>query len=268
MIDLLKNTVKDSRDREEKQNRTREFLQVLILKILFDNNSFRNLAFQGGTALRILFDLRRFSEDLDFSLIHSDGYSASSLVDLFQRVFSVYGLPCELRLKDDRTVQQLDFRFSTVLQKMGLSSQKGQRLLIKMEIDTSPPAGWRTALSLVSRYFIFSVCHFDLPSLFATKLHACFFRKYTKGRDFYDFLWYLGRRIEPEFALLNNAIEQTEKYNPGIDRAHFRDFLEEKLSHIDYNVVKKDLAPFVEDRSELILFDKEHMLEMVKSLPQ
>ena len=85
-------------------------------------------------------------------------------------------------------------------------------------MDTNPPKGGRTAETPLNKTYIFSVRHFDLPSMLATKLHACFYRKYTKGRDFYDLVWYLGRKVFPNLELLNNAIQQTEGKSRGLQK--------------------------------------------------
>lgn len=89
------------------------------------------------------------------------------------------------------------------------------RLLVKrnislLEINTNPPAGGRFEKTIINRIYMFSITRFDLASVFATKLHACFYRKFTKGRDFYDFIWYLTKKITPNFYIFNNTIEQTE----------------------------------------------------------
>ncbi|MDI6841098.1 MAG: hypothetical protein QMD71_09705 [bacterium] len=94
-------------------------------------------------------------------------------------------------------------------------------------------------------------------------MHACFFRKYTKGRDFYDLLWYLGKKLLPNFELLNNAIEQTEHKKVNVDAENFNDFLREKLAKIDFVRVRKDVARFIEDKNELKLLDKDLILKLI-----
>jgi uncharacterized protein YukJ len=101
-----------------------------------------------------------------------------------------------------------------------------------------------------------------LPSLFATKLHACFYRKYVKGRDFYDLIWYLSNNVEPNFTLLNNAIKQTDKNQKRITKNNFKSPLSERIEHIDFKLVKKDVERFLEDKNEIKLLD----YKTVKSL--
>jgi len=107
---------------------------------------------------------------------------------------------------------------------------------------------------------VFTVTHNDIPSLFATKLHACFFRGFIKGRDFYDLLWYLGKKIKPNFDLLNNAIQQTHPGRTPVTESNFKEFLENELGRIDLRKAQQDVARFLEDKQELKLIDRETFL--------
>jgi len=126
-----------------------------------------------------------------------------------------------------------------------LSNLPEQKVFIKIEIDTNPPSGYNTEVSLINKLFVFDVVHFDLPFLYATKIHACFFRKYVKGRDFYDLMWYLTKKVTPNYKLLNNAIAQTHKKgNISISSENFKEFLKTRLLKIDFAKVKKDVERF------------------------
>lgn len=264
MLDVLKKQVAGFPSREEKLNYLREFLQILILKIIGDTGYFRNLSFVGGTALRILYDLRRFSEDLDFSLFEKSHYDFQQLGDRLQQQMRNYGLEADFKMQQKNAVQNIEIRVTNILLPLGLSSHKGEKLFIKLEIDSNPPAGARTEISLVSRTYVFTVTHYDIPSLFATKLHACFFRGFVKGRDFYDLLWYLGKRIKPNFDLLNNAIRQTHPERGPVTESNFKEFLENELSKIDFKKAQQDVARFLEDKAELKLIDREVFLAALK----
>jgi len=263
MLDLIKQNIKDIPDNETKVHITRELLQLLILKIISDKDYFKNLAFVGGTSLRFLYGLRRFSEDLDFSLINKKGYKFDSFLEKVTYELEKYGLSVEIKKGAKEPVQSAMVKFKDILYLLGLSRQKDQRLSIKLEIDSNPPKGWNTELSLVSKHFVFTVLHFDIPSLYATKIHACFFRKYIKGRDFYDLLWYFGKKVMPNFELLNNAIEQTEKKRMDLNAKNFNDFLEERLTSIDFAKVRKDVERFIEDKNELKLLDRDIILKLL-----
>jgi len=211
-----------------------------------------------------LYGLRRFSENLDFSLTGKRGYSFDKFVLNIKQQLKHYGLEVDLRKEDKRTVHNLSLKFKKILFALGLSDLQAQKLFVRIEIDANPPEGWNTELSLINRVYVFTVTNFDLPSLYATKLHACFFRKYIKGRDFYDLLWYIGKRIEPNFELLNNAIYQTEGKLLHLNENNFKKFLLGKLSSIDFSKVRKDVERFLEDKEELKLLDKDIIIKLIK----
>jgi predicted nucleotidyltransferase component of viral defense system len=263
MLDLIKQSIERIPDSETKIHITREFLQLLMLKIIYDRDYFKNLAFVGGTALRFLYGLRRFSEDLDFSLINKKGYKFDSFLEKITYELGKYGLSVEVKKSLKEPIQSAMVKFKDILYFLGLSKQKEQRLSIRLEIDSNPPEGWKTELSLVSKHFVFTVLHFDIPSLYATKIHACFFRKYTKGRDFYDLVWYFGKKVMPNFELLNNAIEQTEKKRMNLSAKNFNDFLKERLANIDFAKVRRDVERFIEDKNELKLLERDVILKIL-----
>jgi len=255
MIEVIQQQFKPDMPDELKLNLAREFLQILALKIMHDKHFFYNLAFTGGTALRILFNTKRFSEDLDFSLVEKKGYSFSEINSKLISEFRLYGLNTEIKPSEERTVHSVFLKFSGLLKLLGLSPLNGQKLAIKIEIDTNPPKGGILETTLINKTYVFPIVHFDLPSMFAAKLSACFYRKYTKGRDFYDFIWYISKKNMPNFLLLNNAIEQTQGHSPKIDESNFKNFLLENIEKIDFNLVKLDVERFLEDKTELGLFD-------------
>ncbi|OIO73840.1 MAG: hypothetical protein AUJ85_07055 [Elusimicrobia bacterium CG1_02_37_114] len=264
MYELLKQKLKRAITAEDKINKLREFLQTLILKIMFDHQTFENLAFVGGTALRILYGVRRYSEDLDFSLIKRRNYSFESLINDLLYELKHYGLKVESVKKENNVVNICMIKFPALLNELSISGIKEQKLSIKLEIDTNPPKGWNTALTPISESYVFAIKHFDLPSLYATKLHACFFRRYTKGRDFYDLVWYLGKKTVPNFILLNNAVKQTEKKDFKIDSRNLKTFLIDKLKGVDFNYIRKDVERFLEDKNELKMLDKKIIMQIIK----
>jgi len=265
MMGILEKLLQSKQSNEEKINYLREFLQVLILRIIYNKGYFGNLSFVGGTALRFLYDLKRFSEDLDFSLIEKKNYIFNKLSGDLYRELENYGFKLDINKKDSKIVQTIDLKFKNILHELNLSPIKSHKILIRLEIDTNPPKGWTTQVTLINKTYIFTVTHFDLSSLYALKLHACFYRKYTKGRDFYDLIWYLSKKSEPNYLLLNNAIKQTEKSVVKINKNNFKDFLCTKIEKIDFKKVKRDVERFLEDKNELRLFDKNLILNTIKS---
>lgn len=263
MIELIKKNISLEKTSEMRIFKAREFLQVLMLKMLYDKGYFKNMAFVGGTALRLLYDLRRFSEDLDFSLIRKEGYNFKKILNSLEAEFKAGKLPVEIKASGEKTVGSAMLKFKGILFDLGLSGIKDEKLSIKIEIDQNPPKGWNTEISLVNKDFVFSIAHFDLPSLYATKLHACFYRKYTKGRDIYDLLWYLGKKVTPNFKLFNNAVLQTEGENPQVNADNFRDFVLNKIQKIDFKKARADVERFLIDKNELNLFEANLMRHLL-----
>lgn len=265
MIPILKKELQIYKRKEEQFNHLRELLQILVLKIIYDTGLFKNVAFTGGTALRVLFDTRRFSEDLDFSLIEKKGYSLKKFAKTLEKKLSHYHLEQEIKTKDKKVVHELLIKFKNILYEMELSPLSKQKLLIKVEIDTHPPSGGNLELTVINKLFMFTITHFDLPSLYATKLHACFFRRYTKGRDFYDLLWYLAKKLEPNYTLLNNAIRQTHSGKlPKINKNNFQQFLLEHVSKLNFEKIRQDVKRFLEDKNEVNLLDRQKFISLIK----
>ena len=238
MIEALKQELAGGASAEDKVNRAREFLQILALKSLSDQDAFAHIAFIGGTALRVLFGARRFSEDLDFSAVSSKGYDFNGLCGGLVKAFRLSGLNAVLGKSKAKTVNSAFLSFPGLPYALGLSGHKQEKFSIKIEVDTRPPEGWRAQTSIVNKTYLFSVKHYDLPSLFAGKLHAVFYRRYTKGRDIYDLFWYLGRKVRPNFELLNNAIAQSPGRAPGVNSGNFKEFMLGHAGNIDLAAAK------------------------------
>lgn len=266
MIDIITKQFESGMSDEEKLNRAREYLQMASLKILDEKGAFKFMAFTGGTALRIVFGSRRFSEDLDFSIIKKNGPSFAEINGNILKGFALLGLKAESTPKLKNTVFSTMLKFPGLLKDLGLSPLESQNLSIKIEADSSPPRGGKTKNTFIQKFYIFNVTHFDLPSMYATKLHACFYRKYTKGRDFYDFIWYMANRVQPNFLLLNNAIKQTGGQDPGINEKNFMEFLLGKTERLDFGALRKDVERFLEDKTELRLLDGKLIKNNIESL--
>ena len=183
-------------------------------------------------------------------------------------VFGLYGFPIESAPKDKKedAIHGTFLKFGGLLKEVGLSALSSHKLSIKFEIDTNPPKGGNLTTTLVNKTYIINITHFDLPSAFATKLHMCFYRKFTKGRDFYDFIWYVSKKVKPNYTLLNNAIEQTEGASPCLNEGNFKEFLLRNIKRINFNQVKKDVERFLEDKGELKLFDKGTITSSIESV--
>jgi len=244
MLEIIKNIIRSAQSNEEKLHLTREFLQNVILKILSENNGFLSMAFIGGTALRILFGVKRYSEDLDFSLHDKSKYDFIKILEKIKKELELMNFQVELKYKQ-KTVDSCFISFSNLLYLLGISMIPSQKLSIKLEIDTNPPSGYFMQTTILKNEFMFSVKHYDLPSLMAGKLHAVFCRKFVKGRDYYDLFWYLQQKVKPNFVLFNNALQQTEKKFIVVNELNWKKLLLEKLEKVDFKYIQNDIENFL-----------------------
>lgn len=249
---------------ENKLNVLREFLQCLALKYIEEKGYFKNIAFVGGTALRFLYGLRRFSEDLDFSLIVKGNFDFGLFLSELIKTFSGWNIEVEAKEKSVRTVNGAFLKFPGIMHEVGISGRKDQKLMIKIEVDSNPPKGWHTESSFSQKYFPVNILHYDKPSLYAGKLHAVLYRQYAKGRDFYDLMWFLGEKVTPNFSQLENAIYQTTKEKPSLDMKIVGDMLLKKIAEVDFQKIQDELMRFVEDRTEAQYVTREHLEQMLK----
>lgn len=181
------------------------------------------LAFQGGTVLRFLYLIRRYSEDLDFALERpGTGYEFRGYLEAIRADLQREGYRVELGRASDRKVVHSAFvGFPGLLYEMGLSGHREEALSVKLEVDTRPPRGAGIETTVVRRHVLLRLQHHDRGSLLAGKLHAILQRPWPKGRDFYDLVWYLSDRAwpAPNLVLLNNALEQTGWGGPPLTEA-------------------------------------------------
>ena len=248
-----------------KYNAMREYVQAYVLRIMHERNVFRSTAFVGGTALRFLYDLPRFSEDLDFSLHEKPGYSFVGLVKAIKQELILAGYEADVSCDDTKTVQSAFVKFEGLLYEAKLSPLKAQKFSIKLEIDTRPPAGAVLTTQIVNKFFPIAFLSYDLPSLLAGKIHALLTRKYTKGRDYFDIAWYLSRfkTLVPNFELLHNALAQTgyAKKMPG--EADWRQYLGEVVKKADWKTIHKDVVNFLEDPKDMDIFTQENVMKII-----
>ena len=241
-------------------NRLREYLQAHVLRSLQECEAFRPLAFVGGTALRFLHGLPRFSEDLAFSLVSAELYEPLTWLARVKRDLSLSGFDPEVTWNDRRVVHTAWVRVAGLLHDAGLAGRPDQKLAIKVEIDTQPPAGARCERRVVTRHLTFLIQHYDLPSLLAGKLHAAITRNYAKGRDWYDLLWYLSQQppVEPNLPLLQHALDQT-KGSGRCDAGAWGGLVRERLASIDMNAIVSDVRPFLERPGEADLLTHDNL---------
>ena len=263
LIDLLA----DQPDGFQARSTAREYLQARILLALQDHGAFTDWAFLGGTALRFLYRLPRYSEDLDFSLA-TPGADAR-FERLMRAVCSnlaaeAYAVEVTVRTRQAVAIGML--RFRGLLHEAGLSPHAAEVLRIRVDIDTNPPAGATVQTRLTRRFGMLNLLHYDRASLFAGKLHAVLARGYTKGRDLYDLAWYLSdpEWPAPNLTLLNNALRQTGWAGPAATPDTWRELIADRLSSVDWQAARQDVSPFLEREEEVRLVSSEVLLPLLR----
>ncbi|MFH0807624.1 MAG: nucleotidyl transferase AbiEii/AbiGii toxin family protein [Elusimicrobiota bacterium] len=254
MKDYIKSIVNKKKSPGDNLNHVREYIQAYFLYVIYRKKYYQDMVFTGGTALRFIHQIRRFSEDIDFSLSsRAKQFDFSGIMQDVSYEFKLAGYEIEIKTKLRLAVHSALLKFSGILFETGLSPLKDEKLLIKVEIDSRPPAGGIEAHTMVSSPFTFYMLHYDLPSLFAGKIHAVLCREYAKGRDWYDLLWYLGKfkELEPNFTMLNNAMAQTEKNPNTLDSRNWKPALKKAAQNTDFAQVKQDVGRFLERPEEV-----------------
>ena len=251
----------------EEEQATKEIMQEIALYGLWRAGFFEVAAFQGGTSLRILHGLPRFSEDLDFMLQAPDpGFDWSGYLTNLLECFEEYGLQSEALPKGsmDRAVRTAVLKNNSFVNQLNLRFYRGhadRKIAIKLEVDANPPAESEFDYTYLDFPTDFEVCHQDLASNFALKIHALLCRPYLKGRDWYDFNWYIRQGVSPNLPHLQNALIQ---YGPWkgqedlvVDKSWVREELQMRIDSIEWKVVAADVAPFlkISEQESLKLWD-------------
>ena len=249
MKDYLASLVSAASTPVDGRNVAREYLQARILGELQRAGAFIPLAFHGGTALRFLYAMPRYSEDLDFALERApEQYDFRAYLHSIQRALQSEAYTVTLRVNDRKTVNSAFVRFPGLLYDLQLSPHADETLAIKIEVDTNPPAGAGLATTVVRRYLILQLQHHDRASLLAGKLHAILQRPYLKGRDVYDLLWYLSDPTwpAPNMELLNHALAQTGWAGEEVTASTWKKAVLARLQSVDWERVVDDVRPFLE----------------------
>lgn len=267
MKEYLATLIRSVHNPNEARNLTREYLQALILQNLQRAGAMTALAFHGGTALRFLFSLPRFSEDLDFALEGNPAtYDFRTYLQAIRKDLEAQGYTITLKVNDGKTVHSAFVRFPNLLFELSLSPHRDEMLAVKLEVDTNPPAGARLATSLVRRHVLLNLQHHDRASLLAGKLHAIVQRPYIKGRDLYDLMWYLSDREwpAPNLDLLNNALKQTSWTGEPLSSNNWREVVRKKIETTPWEQAVDDVRPFIASLDELGLLTKKNLLNLLK----
>ncbi|HDS11339.1 MAG TPA: nucleotidyl transferase AbiEii/AbiGii toxin family protein [Candidatus Wirthbacteria bacterium] len=245
MFDMIRALIEDKPAIQNKINLLREYLQTVILYRLSHNKQAKNLYFGGGTALRFFYNLPRFSEDLDFEYaLASETLSLGDLLENVAQYFIRQNLDTTFSFQEKPPVLRGNIKFPGLLYQLGLANEPNRAFLIKLEVDVSPPCLTNTETFTIAKFnYTFPLRKRSLEAMMAGKLAAIIRRPYTKGRDYYDLVWYLLRGIHPDLQVLADLT--------GIDSLPrlYQD-LENNLRQVDSRLIAKDVAPFLERPEE------------------
>lgn len=266
---------------KEEDQALREILQEFILAALGRTDYFTKAAFHGGTHLRIFHGLRRFSEDLDFALREDDpDFSLVPYLDKVKKELEAVGVHVETidKSRVDSTVKKAFLKSDSIVTLFNLrfranigSLQTPRKLRVKIEVDSHPPKGARYESRPLAFPFPASITNFDLPSSFAGKMHALLCREYVKGRDWYDFIWYVGSGVPLNHNLLTAALDQQGKWagrHVVTSDGWVKGELKKVIAALDWDKARADVESFIreDERKTLDSFSAEFFTSLVDRL--
>jgi predicted nucleotidyltransferase component of viral defense system len=267
MKERLRELISSTGDLPHHSLLVREYLQSRLLGFLQHEGAMIPLAFQGGTALRLLYGLDRFSEDLDFALERADDYDLAAYVVAIERGLRAETYDLEVRVDARRPIHTAWVRFPGLLFVLGLSGDPRQKIAVKIEVDTHPPAGAELATTVVRRHGLLNLQHYDRSSLLAGKLHAVMARPFPKGRDYYDLMWYLADPSwpEPNIEFLGNALRQTRWPGalPTLDS--WRADVLRRVESVEWPSLRRDVEPLIENPTSLQAFQRANLVRLLQA---
>lgn len=267
----------------------REILQEIVLLGLYDAGFFKHAAFYGGTALRILHNLSRFSEDLDFSLLESNQkFNLKPYEDAIISTLKAFGFDVTIEIKEKNNSSAIASAFvkgNTIEHLININAPKDitsrihrdQAVKIKLEVDTNPPLDFETQNIIRLTPRPFSINAFTLPSLYAGKMHAILCRAWSsrpKGRDWYDLVWYIANDVELDVKHLKARLSQSCKYLEANDikildeltHQNIKKLLLQRVESLDVAKAKNDVKPFIKDMREIELWSKEFFVAIIENI--
>ena len=259
----------DCSTEQQRRNAVFEVNQQIALAGLYRGGFFDHAAFYGGTCLRIFHGLNRFSEDMDFSLMtNEEDFRFENYFPSIIDEFESLGRRVEISKKDKRNFGKVESAFlKDNTDVYDLTFQTEKSIKIKIEVDDNPPMKFKTEDLLLLQPFSFMVRCFTLSDLFAGKMHALLFRSWkqrVKGRDWYDFEWYVRNGIPLDFIHLQ---ERTRQFNGlELSKEEFDERLKERLSSTDIKMVVADVEPFLKNRAETTIWSNDYFLQLAKRI--
>ena len=265
MYDMMVATFAEKRHTTATSNIEQEVMQRIALAGLARGGFFKHAAFYGGTCLRLFHNLPRFSEDMDFSLTEKrDDVHIEDFFPAIIEEFRVAGHEVNIVKKDKKIFGRVESAFlKENTEAYDIKFQTKKTIKVKIELDTDPPLAFNTEERPMQLPYSFMTRCFTLPNLFAGKMHALVYRAWqrrVKGRDWYDFEWYVRWRVPLDFHHLQDRIR--EFTGETVDKDTFMHLLREKLATTDIEKVKEDVYGFVDDPHELDIWSNDYFLQL------
>lgn len=266
---------------QDSKNALREIIQEIALLGLWRAKFFEHAAFYGGTALRILYGLDRFSEDLDFSLLNKNlKFDIKKYFKAIESELNSFGFSVKVTYKEKSINTNIDSAFikaNTLINMIELklveskfkNINSNEIIKIKFELDKNPPLGFYTEVKYVLNPIPFSVRVYKKPFLFSGKIHAVLCRAWknrVKGRDWYDMLWYVSNNIPLNLNHLNKRMKQTGHVEKKLKEKDVKKLLLEKLDTIDIQKIKKEISVFLKDKSKLNVWNKDFFASVINKI--
>lgn len=263
------------------ENALKEILQEIVLLGLDRNGFFENAAFYGGTALRIMYGLDRFSEDLDFTLLKPDSkFKLDKYFSGLEKELKAFGFDFSLQRIDkneNRSIESAFLKTNTQMlflkihetKPLASKIQKNQTLKIKFEVDIEPATSFDTEIKTLLLPSPFTVKTLTLPSLFAGKMHAALLRKWKnriKGRDFYDVQWYMARHIPIQKTYLEEKMKASGALNEPLTKKLLVHLFEKRVDSINWDQAKNDVVGFLKDKNQIHLWSAKFFKEMIQNI--
>lgn len=268
---------------EDNVRALREILQEIALLGLWRSRFFERAALYGGTALRILYGMDRYSEDLDFSLLKPRvNFDISRYSEALQKEIRSFGFEATVIGKEKNVqspIQSAFLKINTLkhLLVIGTAGEiaqtipSGQVLKIKIEVDTDPPPGFETETRFLLQPIPFSVRTFSLPDMFAGKMHAVLcrgWRSRVKGRDWYDLVWYVANHPQLRLTHLEQRMIQSGHLNKPepLNQETFFALMTKAIDRLDVNQARREVEPFVKDPETLKIWSREFFRDVIRRI--
>ena len=259
----------DDSDEAQRQLAIREAMQKIALNGLQRGGFFSEAAFYGGTCLRIFYGLPRFSEDLDFSLLDvAQKWSIEKYFEDLEREFEAAGVEIDISRKkkvQESKIESAFLKSDTSL--YHISNKCLPHVRIKLEVDTRPPLGFETEYKLLLQPYSTMIRCYMPADLFAGKVHALLYRawkKRVKGRDWFDFAWFVQKGFPLNLTHLQKRIEQSHPEDAGdLTDDGIRQRLMARIDQVDFNQAKQDVIPFIPDPHIFDIWSREYFRQIV-----